>query len=321
MTRSKEAARWLVLAFQFPKNAGSARMKIWRRIQAIGAISVRSSVYVLPKSEETKEDFAWLLRDLEGYEAEGVLFEAECVGGLSDDELIQAFNRQRNDEYKKLESDIDEVLDTDLVSEDLGDLRKRVNRLRKQVADVEKVDFFAATGRAAVESKILKIEKGIDSAGASPPVTGSEEPQPHFSELLGRKWVTRKGVGVDRIATAWLVRRWIDSEASFEFVDEATYVWRSPDIRFDMYEGEFTHRQDMCTFEVLVQQYFPDDRGLKIIGEIVHDLDLKDERFGRPETQGVAALLTGIRRESDDDWVRIRQGERLFDSLYEALKS
>ena len=137
-----------------------------------------------------------------------------------------------------------------------------------------------------------------------------------LQDLTGRVWVTRRGVHVDRIASAWLIRRWIDANARFKFVAGKGYTPDDREIRFDMFEAEFTHNGDMCTFEVLTRLAAKNDAALRSIGEIVHDIDLKDAKFGRPETEGVANLLAGIVAGTDDDERRIERGSAMFEDLY-----
>jgi len=135
----------------------------------------------------------------------------------------------------------------------------------------------------------------------------------------GRTWVTRKGVFVDRIASAWLIRRFIDPEARFKFVPARGYRPEPGELRFDMFEAEYTHEGERCTFQTLVARFGLRDAALTAIGEIVHDIDCKDEQFGRPETQGVARLLRGIADATADDVERLERGGRLFDDLYGAF--
>jgi hypothetical protein len=137
--------------------------------------------------------------------------------------------------------------------------------------------------------------------------------------LRGRTWVTREGVHVDRIASAWLVRRFIDPEARFEFVPSTGGPRRPGEIRFDMYEAEFTHEGDWCTFEVLLERALLDDPALRAIGELVHDIDLKDGKFGREETAGIAGLIGGIVLAHQDDEQRVERGTAMLDDLYQYL--
>ena len=135
----------------------------------------------------------------------------------------------------------------------------------------------------------------------------------------GSTWVTREGVFIDRIASAWLIRRFIDPRARFKFVSAQGYQAQTGEVRFDMYDAEFTHEGERCTFQTLVRRFALSDAALSAIGEIVRDIDCKAERFARTETSGVAALVRGITELHDDDDVRLARGAELFDGLYAAF--
>ena len=138
--------------------------------------------------------------------------------------------------------------------------------------------------------------------------------------LKGRVWVTRRGVYVDRIASAWLIRRFIDPDARFKFVPAKGYVPEPGELRFDMYEGEYTHEGDRCTFEVLLARMGLDDPALAAIGEIVHDIDLKDAKFGREEASGIARVMDGIAAANKDDQRRLERGAAVLDDFYEYFR-
>jgi hypothetical protein len=131
--------------------------------------------------------------------------------------------------------------------------------------------------------------------------------------------VTREGVFVDRIGSAWLIRRFIDPAARFKFVPARGYRPEPGELRFDMYDAEYTHEGERCTFQTLLARFGLRDPALEAIAEIVHDIDCKDEQFGRPETQGVARLLRGIADDTPGDAERLERGGRLFDDLYAAF--
>jgi len=132
----------------------------------------------------------------------------------------------------------------------------------------------------------------------------------------GRTWVTRQGVKIDRMACAWLIRRFIDPAARFKFVAPRGYQRAGDEVRFDMFEAEFTHEGPHCTFETLLERFSLRDRALRAIGEIVHDIDCKDEKFERAEAAGLALLVDGIARAHAEDAVRIERGGAVFDDLY-----
>jgi hypothetical protein len=135
----------------------------------------------------------------------------------------------------------------------------------------------------------------------------------------GATWVTRQGVFIDRIASAWLIRRFIDARATFRFVPARGYKPKAGELRFDMFQGEYTHVGDRCTFETLLKEFGLRDRALTALGEIVHDIDCKDDKFGREESAGVRAIVEGIAHATDDDVERIERGALVFDGLYQQL--
>jgi hypothetical protein len=141
-------------------------------------------------------------------------------------------------------------------------------------------------------------------------------PRPH-----GALWVTRTGVHVDRIASAWLIRRFIDPQARLKFVRANGYIPEAAELRFDMFDAEFTHVGDRCTFEVLLERMGLRDPALVAIGEIVHDLDLRDDKFSRDETAGVRSMIDGICTVSRDDEQRIAAAAPLLDGLHSHFSS
>lgn len=314
--------QWLVLAYQFPKGPDARRVKIWRRLQRIGAVAIKNSVYVLPHNDQSGEDLQWLLMELRATGADGAILEASFVDGMTDQDVRDLFNAARAEDYRQLQDEIETAIASlpDVTESDDGERResgrRALSRARKRLAELEVIDFFAAPGQHAVEKAMRTlVERTVVTTEKGP----KEEPTMTASalqNLKGRVWVTRRGVRVDRIASAWLIRRWIDPDAGFKFVSGTGYEPGKDELRFDMFEAEFTHDGDRCTFEVLARLAGPDDAALRRIGEIVHDIDLKDAKFGRAETDGVATLLSGIVAATDDDERKIDRGCMLFDDLY-----
>jgi hypothetical protein len=188
-------------------------------------------------------------------------------------------------------------------------------RLRRRLEEVVAIDFFGAGGRETVEGLLAAVDAGLRPEGDAKAGLPAS-----LAEVRGRTWVTRSGVQVDRIASAWLIRRFIDPEARFEFARGHAYAPESRALRFDMFEADFTHEGDRCTFEVLRQRFGLEQDALRQIAEIVHDIDLKDRKFARPEAEGLDRLLAGIAIRHRDDEGRLRDGEAVFESLYESFK-
>ena len=294
--------RWLMLLASVPAKPDYARVKLGRRLARLGAVAVKNGVHVLPWSEDALEDLAWVLQEVAEAGGEGSVVEARFVAGL-DDAAVEALFRAARDAAAAPWIAEARAL---LASPDTPG-EAEVERLRGRLAEIAALDFFASDGRAALESLVLALTARRAPA-ASP--SGGEPARP-----AGQTWVTRRGVRVDRIASAWLIRRFIDPDARFRFVDAKGYAPAPGELRFDMYEAEYTHEGELCTFEVLIRRFELAAPGLTALAEIVHDIDLKDGRHGRPETAGVAAMLDAIAAAHADDETRIARGATLLDEL------
>jgi len=317
------AHSWLLLIHQLPAKPAYLRVKIWRRLQGIGAVAVKNAVHVLPMSEETQEDFEWLLREIEEGGGEAFVCEARLIDGLSDEEIRTLFERARDADYAQVVKDaraVTKSLRPNAKTSARADARTQVVRLRKRLAEIVAVDFFGAIGRETAEEAIRTLEARLnedaDVRGKDTAQSAAKPPQ----ALHNRTWVTRRGVYVDRIASAWLIRRFIDPQARFKFVSGKGYRPEEGELRFDMFEAEFTHEGDKCTFEVLLERGALKDPALRAIAEIIHDIDLKDNKFGRSEVAGIRTLIEGISVATDEDSERITRGSEVFNDLYEYFR-
>ena len=299
------APAWLLLIHHLPPKPDYLRVKIRRRLERLGALPVRSSVYVLPLRPETLEDFQWLAREITTDGGEATLCAASFLAGTSDEDLIASFRAARESDYVEI------VAAAGALEPDGGEAV--LARLARRLTAVAGIDHFQSPAREAAERALRAAEGRVrgtpaDATGAAPD-SSPDAPR-------GRTWVTRAGVFVDRMASAWLIRRFIDPDARFAFVNASRFRPGRGEVRFDMFEAEYTHEGDRCTFEVLLARFSLRDPALDALAEIVHDIDLKDEKFGRPETLGVAAVLQGIAGTTNDDAMRLERGAALFDGLY-----
>ncbi|MFD2054335.1 chromate resistance protein ChrB domain-containing protein [Mesorhizobium calcicola] len=315
--------RWLLLIHQLPSKPAYFRVKIWRRLQGIGAVAVKSTVYALPSNAETQEDFEWLLKEIAEGGGEAMVCEARLIDGLSDAQARALFDAARDGDYEEIARDTRALavkLETAIAPEEQAEARTQIGRLRKRLADVVAIDFFGANSRLPVEGLIAGLEAQLTKDKKM-----TEEPAKTATETLaalkGRTWVTRKGVYVDRIACSWLIRRFIDPAAVIRFVPGKDYVPAPGELRFDMFQGEFTHEGDRCSFEVLLGRVGLTDPALQAIGEIVHDIDLKDAKFARDEATGIASLIAGIAMANQDDEQRVVHGAPVFDNLYQYFRN
>ncbi|MDL2398906.1 chromate resistance protein ChrB domain-containing protein [Rhizobium mayense] len=315
--------RWLLLIHQLPSKPAYFRVKIWRRLQRIGAVAVKSTVYALPANAETQEDFEWLLREIIEGGGEAMVCEARLIDGLSDTQAHALFDAARDEDYEAIANEartLSARLEALATAEERAEVRAQTGRLRKRLADVATIDFFEATGRLSAESLIAELEHRL-TEDARMVEEHPKTPPLKAADLKGRIWVTRNGVHVDRIACSWLIRRFIDPDAVIRFVPGKGYVPNPGEIRFDMFEGEITHEGECCSFETLIARAGMADPALQAIAEIVHDIDLKDMKFGREEASGIASLITGICAANPQDEQRIVQGGPVFDNLYQYFRA
>jgi hypothetical protein len=317
MTESNNG-RWLLLIHQIPPKPNYLRVKIWRRLQRLGAVAIKNSVYALPKNDQTQEDFQWVLREILEGGGDGTLCEARLIDGVTDDQVEALFQSARDANYAQI-ADAARLLAKTLPAKVKPDEERRpqlehdIARLRRRFNEVVAIDFFGAPGREAASGLVSGIEARIrgNKVAAASQMTMDRE------KLRGKIWVTRKGIHVDRMASAWLVRRFIERDAKFKFVLAKGYKLLAGEVRFDMFEAEYTHEGDRCTMEILIERLAIADPALKLIAEIVHDIDLKDSKFGHPETIGIERLIAGIAMSHKEDETRLSRGTAVFDDLYE----
>jgi hypothetical protein len=318
-------ACWLLLIHQLPAKPAYQRVKVWRRLQALGAVAVKNAVYALPAGEQAQEDFEWLLKEVAEGGGEGLICEARLIGGLSDEDVRAIFNKVRDADYDALAKEARALGEALAGSTDVtvrADARAKLVRLKADTARVASLDFFGANGRETLDGLLATLDALVQENGPMAAIQQSTSAGRDGSgALTGRVWVTRAGVHVDRIASAWLIRRFIDPQARFKFVPAKGYAPEPGELRFDMFEAEFTHEGDRCTFEVLLARAGLTDPALAAIGEIVHDIDLKDAKFGRAEASGIAHLIEGISAANQDDQARIERGAAMLDDLYEYFRT
>jgi hypothetical protein len=303
-----------MLIHQIPPKPAYLRVKVGRRLARIGAIALKNTVYVLPRSEGAQEDFRWVLREVTGAGGEATLLDAHLVDGLSDVEVEALFRDARDADYAEVAADA-RTLEQRLGSGN-DDERRQVDadlsRLERRIEEIASIDYFGAAGREAAHALVVAFRARLTPKTTPPPQAEHRDMREQYHR---RTWVTRTGVHVDRIASAWLIRRFIDPAATFKFVPAKGYVPEPGELRFDMFEAELSHEGDLCTFEVLCARFALTEPGLSAVAELIHDIDVKDGKFNRPETAGLAAQLAGLTLLHQEDETRLARGAELFDEL------
>jgi hypothetical protein len=318
-----QARRWLLFVHQLPPSPSNLRVSTWRRLQQLGAIPVRQAVYVLPDTPSTREDFEWLKAEVTGMGGAATVFASAQLDVYSADALVEEFRRGRQEAYTALAVDIEHALER--AASRRKSSRKRVFPIRRLLAtyrerltDIERIDFFGSAGRDRVTTLLQQLE-------AHGPTDNAKRTTPTGPDVLdreryrGRLWITRPRPGVDRMSSAWLIRRFIDPQARFGFAADRNAV-PGDGVPFDMFGVDFSHHGDRCTFETLCAVFGISDPAIDRIAAVVHDLDLKDERFGAPDAPTIGGLLDGLQLAHADDQVLLAQGMDVFEALYRSFE-
>lgn len=305
---------WLVLIVSLPREPSSLRVRAWRRLKTLGAITLKRGVWVLPASVETVEQVQWLAQEVERDRGEATLLRVDRVENLSTEELVRRFHDARNGDYRGLAERYRRLLRTLDRARGVPE-RARVHdeaaRLGRELTRLREIDYFDAPGAAEVVRSREAVEARLTSP--SPPAPA----QAGLADLRGRVWVTRPRPHVDRLASAWFIRRFVDPEARFVF---ATPEARPPDaVPFDMVGAELGHQGDRCTFETLLVRSARRDPALAAMAEIVHETDLRDGKYAREEARGLDLAIRGLLAATPDDTAMLATGFTLFEGLYATL--
>src|SRR6266700_3653887 len=326
---SAKKREWILLIHQLPPKPTNLRVRIWRKLQKLGAVAIKNSVYVLPANEKTHEDFQWLKQEIESAGGEATVFQAASVEGATDEEIIKAFRKARDEEFAAMAAELEGL--SGAVSQQSRGKHLSIGRLAAHESELDKLhsqletiianDFFNADGRALALAAYERGQKAIravhGSATKAPRVTKRSQAL-DLAKYQGCRWMTRRNLHIDRLASAWLIRQFIDKRARFYFVAEGETAEGA--IAFDMYGAEFTHHGEDCTFETMLKRLgLSGSKGLREIAEIVHDIDLKDDKFHRLEAVGLNAIINGLSATLRNDRKLLQQASAIFDGLYSLL--
>ena len=304
---------FLLLIVSLPPSPSSLRVRVWRRLRALGAVALKRTVYLLPDSRDHYEQFQWLGQEIQRERGETILLRVAQIENVSRADLIRLFHEARDPEYRLLAGRYRRLLQalerksaatSARVDQDLAQLQRDFEKLRE-------LDFFDAPGRAEVE----RLREAIDMRRRpSEEPARRERPTLDLRALRGRRWVTRPRPHVDRVASAWLIKRFIDPEATFLFAEPPQFP--ADAIPFDTPGAELSHYGNDCTFETLVKRAGLRDRRLKQLAEIVHEADLRDGKFARDEGRGIDLAISGFLAAYPDDHEVLTHGLALFEGLY-----
>jgi hypothetical protein len=309
---SPSSRRWLLFVHQLPPTPSNVRVHAWRRLQHLGALPIKQSVYVLPDTPAAREDFEWLKTEIKDKGGDASIFAADSVDQWSDDALVDEFRRTRQEAYIALAAELERALAQRRRRGSATAAGRPSRAFGERLKALERIDFFGSAGRDRVAALLAQLDGSAESSSAK----GSARDRVAYA---GRLWVTRPRPGVDRMSSAWLIRRFIDPAARFGFARDAESMFDGDGIPFDMFGVEFSHRGAGCTFETLCAVFGIEDKAVGRIAAIVHDLDLKDGGFGAPEAPTVGALVDGLQLAIPDDAELLERGITTFEALYRAF--
>jgi hypothetical protein len=301
---------WLLLTFTLPAKRASQRVDIWRKLQRYGTIPLGNSGYLLPKTPVNEERFQWLATSVRKYGGDASIVVVQRIDNISTSQLIGRFAETRAQDYQELIGQLQDFSAMPPPDRAVG----RLSRLRSRFQEIVEVDFF----NSPLQKRAAELLKKAEAARVM--MRPAETPKINPRHYRGRVWVTRPRPGVDRCASAWLIRRFIDSKARFAFAPQEQQVPKDS-VPFDMFhESGFGHRGEDCTFETLQKEFKIRDRRVKVISEIIHDADLVDDKFGRKEGYGIDEVLKGWARQGIPNQQLLDRGMQLVEGLFHSIR-
>jgi hypothetical protein len=313
--------QWLFLVHQVRTPNSRERVRVWRLTKKAGALLYRNSVYVLPYGKERLEDFQWLCQQIRDSLGEASVFISESTDERESQALLGLFKKARESDYNLLIDSAEKLSarirgageEKRLPGDALKSLAKEVADLEEAFLETERIDFFGHPLKKKAKSAMEGARKELDSAVPSG-LSGAPLKPGARKSYRGKTWATRKQIHIDRLCSAWLIRRFIDPKAKFVFAPESALPGNA--IPFDVFGAEFSHHGEDCTFETLLKSFRIKDRALDSLAQIVHDIDMKDGKFSRPEAAGLDAVVRSLSDSIRDDHKVLRLGSEILDALY-----
>ena len=313
--------KWITFSSSLPARQQALRVKVGRRLAAIGAVSLKNSLHLLPERESCREQLFWLAQEVEAEGGEAVVLECSGLGNVSESEACNLFRRARDLDYADLEQDASETSARFSVSpEDDGtrrEVRAFLRKAERRLSTLREIDFFPSG-----KGDALRLALDNLAALLAPGQGGADAPQApcQAGDFTGRTWVAREHPYIDRLSSFWLIRRRIDASAAIRFLAADEPVPQGPEfISFDMPGADFTHRGGLVTFEVLAQDFGIQDVAVRRVMGIVKAIDLADdsgEDGGLPaEARAVKDVLDGLIKISSTDAELLERAMLLFDAL------
>lgn len=298
---------WLLLIFSLPSSRSSERVGIWRKLQRYGAFSLRNSGYVLPNTPTTRERFEWLAASIRGFKGEASVLLVQAFDDLPDDVLRERFREERKPDYAAWIKELRALKPAD------PGFRTQLLRMKRRLEEIVEVDFFESALRVKAQDALHRAQQ------PAKPVAGAGSAKVRKEDFQKRVWITRPRPGIDRVSSAWLIRKFIDPKAVFIFDMDADL--RPDAVPFDMYQpAGFGHQGDNCTFETLCHRFGLRDKKVALVAKAIHDADIEDDKFGRNEGIVLNQVLRGWAELGISDDELMTRGMDLIAGLYQAIQ-
>jgi hypothetical protein len=285
-------------------------------LRSLGAVPLKRSAYLLPDTPERYEDFQWLAQEIQREGGDATLIRVQQIENVSDADVLRLFHEPRDQDYRQLAARYRKLLQSldQKSAAKIARVHDELAQLAKDHQRIRDVDFFDAPGGAEVR----RLEEAIAMRTRRPESARREErPALDLATLRRRRWVTRPRPHIDRIASAWLIKRFVDTEAEFVFAEPADFPKDA--IPFDAPNVELSHQGEDCTFETLIKRARLRDRRLTRLAEIVHEADLRDGKYPHEEARGIDVAIRALLAASPDDQQVLAQGLALFEGLYATM--
>ncbi len=304
---------WLAFACSFPSGSSTLRVGVWRRLRRAGAVAPKTGLHLLPATDDCLETMQWIAQEARSEGAEPLVIHADVIEGVTEQQLINLFHGARREDYVELSAraaDLESAVAVE--GAELASLGSSLERLRADYIEVQRIDYFDAPEGRLVGARI----NALAASFATPGLDTQPVPIALRPDYQRRIWVTRPRPFVDRVACAWLIRRFIDDDPTIRYSERVT----ADEVAFDMTDATFGHVGNRCSFEVLIEAFQLQEPALVALAEIVHQLDLQDGRYARPEAVGFESVLNGWRESERSDEVIEAAGLDLLDGLYSSLR-
>ncbi|MFV5343144.1 chromate resistance protein ChrB domain-containing protein [Acinetobacter oleivorans] len=300
-----------LLISSLPTQNSTARMRVWRSLKASGAATIRDGVYLLPITHSEK--FEAIAQDVISEQGSAYIFQAEAPLNL---EIVSLFNR--NEEYEAIRKQLIDLNQNQNESEK-KELLKQVRKLRKSFDALVEIDYYPSEIQGQTLNELVSLEHSIARLGETnePIFTQAKIKRLLKKDYQNRVWATRKHPWIDRLASAWLIKNFIDESPQLIWLESPSEC-PAHALGYDFDGAAFTHIDNFVTFEVLLHSFELETPALKKIAEIVHYLDVGG--FEPPEAIGIEKVIQGLRSQISNDDQLFELANYIFDGLYADLK-